>query len=93
MKHRDYNHLKQWLLPKLDAKGLSFERFAQLVGVSRASVYFWVEDVTRPSTQSMVKVCEVLGESLTDGLAQFTPKVSGRPVGYSPNQQLAVRRR
>lgn len=67
--------------PRDARRTLSMEKFATLIGVSRASVYFWLEDITRPSERSMAKVCNALGESLAEGLAQFSPKRMGRPTG------------
>jgi transcriptional regulator with XRE-family HTH domain len=84
MPQNDYNHLKQWLLPKIRERKLSVEKFARLVKISRASVYFWFNDVTRPDEQTMARVCQVLGTPLEEGLRQYTPKVEGRPVGFQP---------
>jgi transcriptional regulator with XRE-family HTH domain len=74
-----YNHIKRWLDPKLDKMGISIENFANLCGISKASIYFYRQDVTRPDEQSMARICQVLGVPLEEGLAQYTPRPNGRP--------------
>lgn len=79
MFNRDFNHLEDWLLPKLRDRKLSVEKFANFVGVSRAAVYHWLKDETRPDPETMVSVCQVLGVPLEEGLRQYTPRPEGRP--------------
>ena len=78
--NRDYNHIKEWLDPKLKRMGLSIEKFARLAGLNRSSVYFYRNDEDRPSEQAMIRMCQVLGASCQEGLAQYTPKKNGRPT-------------
>lgn len=76
----DFNYLKEWMEPKISALGLSVEQFSRRVGISRASVYFWFQDHTRPDEDVMVRVCHELGAKLEDGLSQYTPRQVGRPT-------------
>lgn len=80
----DFSNIKQWLLPLTDQKGLSLEQLARAVGISRASVYHYMTDRSRPDTQTMMRICDVLGVPHEDGLKQYTPRVEGRPKGYRP---------
>jgi len=78
-RHKDFNHLKEWLEPKLAAKGLTPEKFAYECGITRAAVYFYLADTNRPSVQVMVRMCRVLGVPLEEGLRQYSPRRTGRP--------------
>jgi transcriptional regulator with XRE-family HTH domain len=79
----DYNHIKSWLLPKLDEKQMSVEQFANEIGVTRAMVYFYMNDKNRPSEQVMIKMCQVLEVPPEEGMRQYTPRKPGRPKGAS----------
>lgn len=76
---KDYNNIREWLLPKLDALNLSIEQFARKAKISRASVYFYLDDTYRPSTGIMLRMCEVLGVPLAEGLRQYSERKPGRP--------------
>ena len=76
---KDFNYIKEWLMPKLDAKGISVEALANAVGVTRGAIYFYLDDTCRPETQTMARICQFLGVPLEEGLKQFTPKKRGRP--------------
>lgn len=78
---RDYNRIKQWLLPKLDTKGVSVEQFSREVGISRAELYFYFADKHRPSEQVMARICHALNVPFEEGLRQYTPRRNGRPRG------------
>lgn len=75
----DFNKIKDWLLPKLQEKKWSVEEFANACGLSRAIVYFYLADTHRPTEETMVRMCQVLGVPLEEGLAQYTPRIHGRP--------------
>lgn len=81
MEKRDFNHIKEWLEPLLAKRGLSAEKFARLCGLSRASVYFYMNDCSRPTEETMATMCKVLGVPYSQGLSQYTPKQNGRPSG------------
>lgn len=89
---KDYNRIKQWLLPQLQERGWSVEQFARLCELSRAAVYFFMQDKNRPDEQTMIRMCQVLGRPPEEGLAQYTPNKRGRPVGQSVTGQVRVRR-
>ena len=90
---RDFNNLRQWLEPQLEAKGLSVERFARLCKLSKAVIYFYMADINRPSVEAMARMCAVLGVHLKEGLEQYTPNLAGRPTGSGGTpRRLAVRR-
>jgi len=76
-----FNHIREWLLPKLDTIGISVEAFADMADISRASIYFYLNDQSRPSTQSMARICRVLGVPVEEGLSQYTSKPLGRGDG------------
>lgn len=76
----NFNHIKDWLDPKLDSMRMSIEELANATGLTRASIYFYRSDTTRPDEQSMARICQVLGVPLEEGLAQYTPKKRGRPT-------------
>jgi transcriptional regulator with XRE-family HTH domain len=90
MPSTDYNRIKLWLLPILDSKGMSVESFARLVGISRATVYFYLSDKHRPDEQVMAQICRVLGVPFEEGLRQYTPKKWGRPRGRSRVKEVTV---
>lgn len=90
---KDFNHIKEWLLPQLDTLGLSIENFARKCSLSRASVYFYMEDTYRPSAGIMAKMCAVLGRPLEEGLRQYTPRKVGRPAALTPLQTFKRNRR
>ena len=61
----------------LKAQELSVERFARLIGVTRTSVYFYLNDRSRPTLDTLVKICEVVGISLAEGKTYITPRPNG----------------
>jgi len=85
-----FNNIRQWLVPQLDKKGISVEQFARAAGISRASIYCYMDDTHRPSTQMMKRMCHVLGVPLEEGLRQYSPTTMGRPKG-SRNLPTQVR--
>lgn len=79
---KDFNNIKQWILPKLEQMEMSIEQFANLAGITRTAVYNYLNDRNRPSTQTMARMCEVLGVPLLEGLQQYSEKKAGRPYGW-----------
>jgi DNA-binding XRE family transcriptional regulator len=75
----DFSNLPVWLPKKLDDAGLSPEQFANQVNVSRTSIYAYISDKSRPSEQTMSRMCRLLNVPFEEGLAQYTPKKIGRP--------------
>lgn len=76
---KDFNHIRQWLDPKLDELDLSVESFARQCDLTRTAIYAYRADKNRPSEQTMIRMCQVLGVSAEDGFAQYTPRKKGRP--------------
>lgn len=62
----------------LKTSGMSVERFAQEIGVTRTSVYFYLKDRSRPTLDTLVKICEKVGISLSEGYEYCTPRTTGR---------------
>lgn len=90
----DFNHLQQWLEPKIARSGLTVERLAQKARISKQQIYRYLLDHSRPNTQTMARICRVLGVSLEEALRQYTPKPTGRPRGSSgTTREVRVRQR
>lgn len=90
--YQDFNNLPTWLPPRIAALGWSPEDFARKINISRAQVYRYLNDHGRPTTQTMAKICRVLGVSLEEGLRQYVDKPTGRPIGSGGIvRELAVR--
>jgi hypothetical protein len=85
----DFNHTRDWLIPKLDAGGISDETFANAIGVNRSVICFYMNESCRPETQTMSRTCRFPGVPLEEGLKQYTHKKKGRP---SHNLQLHANR-
>jgi len=81
-----FNNIRQWLVPQLEAKGLSIENFSRAINRSRAVVYNYLIDKNRPDSQTMAAICQFLGRPLEEGLAQYTPRTVGRPKGLGRNR-------
>lgn len=81
---RDFNHIDQWLDAHLRARQMSVEQLARRSGLSRATVYFYMTDKNRPSSNAMAKLCHALGVSVEEGMKQYTPRKAGRPAGPRP---------
>jgi transcriptional regulator with XRE-family HTH domain len=73
------NGIKEWLDSKLRERKLSVESFARLCGITRAAIYFYRSDENRPNEATMRRMCLVLGVPIEEGLAQYMPKIGGRP--------------
>jgi transcriptional regulator with XRE-family HTH domain len=76
---KDFNNLNVWLKGHLDRRGWSVERLSREAGLSRAIIYFYMNDTYRPDEESIANVCKALGVPVTEGLKQYTPRVEGRP--------------
>lgn len=79
MIEQNFNHLKEYLQPKLEALGLSVEQFARSIGKTRTAVYYYMHDKNRPTEEVAASMAHVLGVPLEDVLRQYTPRKSGRP--------------
>jgi transcriptional regulator with XRE-family HTH domain len=77
----NFNNLKTYLTPKIDALEMSYEQFARAIGVTRAMIYFYMADKNRPTEEVAGRIATVLGVDLAEVLQQYTPKKIGRPRG------------
>ncbi len=87
---RAENNIKEWLLPLLDQKGMSVEQLARQVDLTRAAVYLYFQDKSRPTDDRMRMICDVLGVSHDEGLRQFTPRLPGRKKGEAGRYSVNV---
>lgn len=78
---RDFNNLQAWLDTHLNSRQMSVEQLANRSGLSRATIYFYMQDKNRPSANAMARICRVLGVPVEEGMKQFTPRKPGRPAG------------
>jgi DNA-binding XRE family transcriptional regulator len=62
----------------LKTSGMSVEQFANKIGVTRTSVYFYLGDRSRPTIETLQKICDLVGVSLAEGVAYCTPRTTGR---------------
>jgi transcriptional regulator with XRE-family HTH domain len=81
---KGYSNLGTWLPPKIEATGLSMENFSRKIKISRAQLYRYLDDTSRPSTTTMARICKFLKVPLEEGLKQYSEKPQGRPFGFSP---------
>lgn len=72
-----FNRLGEWLPPLLAERHMSVEELANEAGLTRASIYFYLTDKTRPTEENMARICNVLDVPLEEGLAQYTPRKAG----------------
>lgn len=94
MKDNDFNNLGEWLPPRIEKTGLSIEMFSRKIDLSRAQLYRYFNDLSRPTTQTMAKICRVLKVPLEEGLRQYVEKKNGRPVGSGGGpREVTVRKR
>jgi transcriptional regulator with XRE-family HTH domain len=75
----DYNHLKEYLLPKLEELGMSVEQFARAIGKTRTAVYYYLHDKNRPVEEVAAAMAHVLNVPVEEVLRQYTPRRQGRP--------------
>jgi transcriptional regulator with XRE-family HTH domain len=62
----------------LHQKELSVEEFARKIGLTRASVYYYIDGRHCPSMKTLRLICEVLDISFEEGLRYCTPVEPGR---------------
>ena len=79
----DFNRIKEWLMPKLEAMNLSIEEFADATGLTRSSIYNYLCDRNRPDRFAIAKITRVLGVPIEEGLHQYTARPRGRPRAAS----------
>lgn len=100
-KVKDFNNLKPWIEKMTKASGLPIYKVANRAGISRASIYAWMNDLSRPDPETILKVVQVYAplvgrkshDLLTEALKQYTNRTEGRPEGYSPGPTATRARR
>ena len=50
----------------LTLRGISQKEFAEKLGVSQSSVTFWVKGKNSPDIETVARICEILGISISD---------------------------
>ncbi|MFL6307438.1 MAG: helix-turn-helix domain-containing protein [Candidatus Sulfotelmatobacter sp.] len=88
MSKRDFSNLPMWLPQKIEKTGLKMSQVANRVGISRATLYEYLRDRSRPTEQTMLRLCRVLGVPFEQGLAQYTPRPIGRPRANNITSEL-----
>jgi DNA-binding XRE family transcriptional regulator len=61
----------------LKHSGFSVEQFARQIGVTRTSVYFYIEGRSRPKLSTLIKICDIVGITLAEGKQICMPRSSG----------------
>lgn len=89
----DWSNLPYWLPKKIMETGLTIEQVAHRTGVSRTAIYEYLADDSRPSEDTMLRLCRVINVPFNEGLAQYVPKQNGRPRGSRTTTGLTIRRR
>ena len=87
MRERDFSNLPRWLPQKIKQTGLRLSQVANHARISRATLYEHLSDGSRPTEQTMLRLCRVLGVSFQEGLSQYTPKPIGRPRSNTGKDQ------
>lgn len=75
----DFNNLEYWMMPLIVKNKLTVETLARKVKVSRSAIYAYFTDRNRPTSQTMLRICHVLGVPFEEGLSQYSPRKRGRP--------------
>jgi hypothetical protein len=90
---RDYNDLPKWIPAQMQRVGIaSVEQLAYRAGgLSRMAIYRWLNDQSRPTTQTMAKICRALDVPLAEGLRQYSEKPNGRPKGSGGGAEGGVK--
>jgi transcriptional regulator with XRE-family HTH domain len=96
MAENNHSQLREWLLAKLAERDMSVAELAKATGVSRAAIYLYLNDQSRPSGYHMARMCQVLGVPIREGLEAYVDKQRGRPrlLGFwaaGPNRRPARR--
>lgn len=72
------NAPKEYPLGLLQAKGLSVEKFARKSNLTRASVYYYLQDKRRPTLESVDRMARALEVDIDLLLQYVTPREEGR---------------
>jgi transcriptional regulator with XRE-family HTH domain len=89
----DYNHLKKWLRPRIKEAGWTFQKFAEEVGITRAALYFYFDDINRPTPKVIERMCALLEVPIEEGMAQVTQRSPGRPAGGTSKKRRIIKKK
>jgi transcriptional regulator with XRE-family HTH domain len=63
----------------LALRGLSVEKLALQIKLTRTALYYYINGVSRPTVPVLRRMCEALEVPYEEGLAYCTPATIGRP--------------
>lgn len=97
MRLKDFNNLKPWLTKMCRESNLPIYKLANRAEISRAVIYAWMADRYRPDSKTLLRVSQVFAEHTgrksediqAEGLATYTPRVEGRPLGTKLGPRFA----
>ena len=69
-------------------KGISQEKLAELIGVSRQAVTKWENGNANPDTENLIRLAEIFGVSLDELCKGFSEKP--KKISYAPGHILAI---
>lgn len=69
-------------------KGISQEKLAELIGVSRQAVTKWENGNANPDTENLIRLAEIFGVSLDELCKGFSEKP--KKISYAPGHILAL---
>lgn len=85
----DYNNLGKWLPAQIEKTGLPMFKVANRAGISRATVYSWMNDSYRPDSETLLKMVQIIADLRgvdsarlhAEALSQYTNRPEGRKSG------------
>lgn len=66
----------------LERKALSVETLARAAGITRTSVYNYINNKKRPTPETLRRICAALEIPFQEGLAYCTPSKLGPPFRH-----------
>lgn len=90
----DFNNFPEWLFNAMEKtvnpKLKTLEKVAKAIGMSRSTVYYWVDpkDISRPKPDVARKIAEVFGVPPDEVLRTYVPRAPGRVKGVRGKYKL-----
>lgn len=63
----------------LEKRGLSVEQLAREAGITRSAIYLYTSGRSRPTEETLLRICAVLDIPYFEGVTYCTPAQVGRP--------------